>query len=38
MEPSNHLSQTQLDLIPILSHATIFTGIGHIEQKMLADK
>ncbi|MCE0724585.1 MULTISPECIES: cyclic nucleotide-binding domain-containing protein [Legionella] len=38
MEPSNHLYQAQLDLIPILSHATIFTGIGHIEQKMLADK
>ncbi|KTC90675.1 cyclic nucleotide-binding domain-containing protein [Fluoribacter dumoffii] len=36
MEPSNHLSQSEI--IPILSRATIFTGIGLIEQKMLADK
>ncbi|KTD71043.1 MULTISPECIES: cyclic nucleotide-binding domain-containing protein [Legionella] len=36
MEPFNHLSQAEI--IPILSQATIFTGIGLIEQKMLADK
>ncbi|CAM3057900.1 cyclic nucleotide-binding protein [Legionella steigerwaltii] len=36
MEPSNYLSQS--DIIPILSRATIFTGIGLIEQKMLSDK
>ncbi|QMT61045.1 MULTISPECIES: cyclic nucleotide-binding domain-containing protein [unclassified Legionella] len=36
MEPSNSLSQAEI--IPILSRATIFTGIGFIEQKMLADK
>ncbi|WP_454781968.1 cyclic nucleotide-binding domain-containing protein [Legionella sp. WA2022007384] len=36
MEPSNGLSQAEI--ISILSRATIFTGIGLIEQKMLADK
>ncbi|STY30077.1 cyclic nucleotide-binding protein [Legionella wadsworthii] len=36
MEAHNYLSQAEI--IPILSRATIFTGIGHIEQKMLADK
>ncbi|MCW8408254.1 cyclic nucleotide-binding domain-containing protein [Legionella sp. PATHC035] len=36
MELSHNLPQA--DLIPILSRATIFTGIGLIEQKMLADK
>ncbi|KTC80422.1 cyclic nucleotide-binding domain-containing protein [Legionella cherrii] len=36
MELSHNLPQA--DIIPILSRATIFTGIGLIEQKMLADK
>ncbi|MCW8400070.1 cyclic nucleotide-binding domain-containing protein [Legionella sp. PATHC038] len=36
MELGHNLPQA--DIIPILSRATIFTGIGLIEQKMLADK
>ncbi|MBI2785351.1 MAG: cyclic nucleotide-binding domain-containing protein [Legionella longbeachae] len=36
MEAPNYFSQ--MDLLPILSHATIFTGIGLPELKMLADK
>ncbi|WP_115708017.1 cyclic nucleotide-binding domain-containing protein [Legionella sainthelensi] len=36
MDTINSLSQ--IDKIPILSRASIFTGVGFIEQKMLADK
>ena len=36
MDKINNLSQ--IDKIPILSRAPIFTGIGLTEQKMLADK
>jgi CRP/FNR family transcriptional regulator, cyclic AMP receptor protein len=28
----------QIDIVPLLSHATIFTGIGLHEQRMLAEK
>lgn len=39
MEPLRNLPHSpQMDFIPILSHATIFTGIGLPEQKMLAEK
>lgn len=36
MDTINNLSQ--VDKIPILARASIFTGIGFTEQKMLADK
>lgn len=36
MDMSNNFSQ--MNILPILSRATIFTGIGLSEQKMLADK
>ena len=36
METSKNFPQ--MDILPLLSHATIFTGIGLPEQKMLADQ